>query len=53
VSDAAGRFSIPNLPPGTYTIETWHEKFGAQTQTLTVGDAPTAEIHFTYQVAGS
>jgi len=53
VSDAAGRFTIPNLPPGTYTIETWHEKFGAQTQTLTVGETPTADLHFTYQVAGS
>ena len=50
VSDAAGHFSIPNLPPGTYTLETWHERFGAQTQTLTVGETPTAEVHFTYKV---
>ena len=25
-----GSFEIPNLPPGTYTIEAWHEKFGTQ-----------------------
>jgi hypothetical protein len=50
VSDAAGHFSIPNLPPGTYTIETWHEKFGARTQTVTLGETPAAAAHFTYKV---
>ena len=28
VSDDSGRFSIPHLPPGTYTIEVWHETAG-------------------------
>ena len=53
VTDANGAFSIPDLPAGTYTIEAWHEKFGAQTQSVTVGPAPTAEVNFTYQVTGS
>ena len=26
-----------NLPPGTYTIEAWQEKYGTQDQTLTIG----------------
>jgi hypothetical protein len=25
---ADGRFTIKNLPAGTYTIEAWHEKYG-------------------------
>jgi hypothetical protein len=53
VTDANGAFSIPDLPAGTYTIEAWHEKFGAQTQSVTVGEAPTAEVNFTYQATGS
>ena len=53
VTDHNGSFKIPDLPAGTYTIETWHEKYGAQTQTLTVGATPTAELDFSYQAGGS
>ncbi len=27
VSDNAGKFDIKGLPPGTYTLEAWHEKY--------------------------
>lgn len=49
VTDAAGNFEIRNLPPGTYTLEAWHEKFGRQTATVTVGakEAKTAAFTFT------
>ena len=33
-----GSAQIKNLPPGEYTIEAWHEKYGAQTQKVTVTD---------------
>jgi hypothetical protein len=48
VSDAAGNYSIPDLPPGTYTIEAWHEKLGTQSQTLKVvaGQAPKLDFSF-------
>jgi hypothetical protein len=36
------------LPAGTYTIEAWHEKFGAQTKEITVGDGDVQEIAFTF-----
>ena len=53
VTDASGKFSIPNLPAGQYTIEAWHEKFGAQTQSVTIGATPTQELNFTFAAAGS
>src|SRR5438034_8097171 len=47
VTDADGNFDIKGLPPGTYTIEAWHEKAGATTQSVTIGDKETKEITFT------
>ncbi|MGH7546877.1 MAG: carboxypeptidase regulatory-like domain-containing protein [Gemmatimonadales bacterium] len=43
-----GRFTINNLPPGTYTIEAWHEKFGRQTATVTLQDDQTGTLNLTY-----
>jgi plastocyanin len=41
VTSDAGSFEIKGLPPGTYTIELWHEQLGTQTQSVTVdGKAP-------------
>jgi len=48
VTSADGAFSLPNLPPGTYTIEAWHEKYGAQTMQVTVGAKETKDIEFTF-----
>jgi hypothetical protein len=53
VSGGDGGFRIADLPAGQYTIEAWHEKYGTQTQTITVGDAPTVEVNFTFQAEGS
>jgi len=47
VTDADGKFDLKQLPPGTYTIEAWHEKLGATSQSVTVGDKETKEITFT------
>lgn len=42
-----GSFSIKDLPAGKYTVEAWHEKYGVQTQEITVaGDAGTADFTF-------
>jgi plastocyanin len=47
VTDDEGKFDIKGLPPGTYTIEAWHEKAGATTQSVTIGAKETKEITFT------
>ncbi|CUT00163.1 Carboxypeptidase regulatory-like domain-containing protein, partial [Candidatus Kryptobacter tengchongensis] len=49
VTDDKGGFEIKNLPPGTYTIEAWHEKLGTQTQTVTVKAGETKTIEFTFE----
>ena len=48
VTGADGSFSLPNLPPGAYTVEAWHEEFGTQTMEVTVGASETSEIEFTF-----
>jgi len=37
VTGEDGSYTIKGLPPGTYTIQVWHEKYGTQEQTITVG----------------
>jgi len=49
VTNADGSFSLKGLPPGTYTIEAWHEKLGTQMQTVTVGEKETKDIAFTFK----
>ena len=50
VSTADGTFSLTGLPPGTYTIEAWHEKLGRQTQTITIGASEAKAIAFTFTI---
>lgn len=44
-----GSFSLKHLPPGQYLIEAWHEKYGTQAQSITVGDNEVKNIEFTFQ----
>ena len=45
VTDAEGKFTIPNVPPGTYTLKTWSEKQGETTKQVTVTAGGTANLH--------
>jgi plastocyanin len=49
VTSDEGRFELKGLPPGTYTIEAWHETLGAQTQTVTIGEKETRDIAFSFK----
>jgi hypothetical protein len=49
VTGKNGSFDLSNLPPGTYTIEAWHEKLGTATQTITVGPSETKNLDFVFK----
>jgi hypothetical protein len=46
VTGLDGKFTIPNVPPGTYTLTIWHEalKAAARKVTVTAGKAATVSI---------
>jgi plastocyanin len=48
-----GKFELKNLPPGTYTIEAWHEKYGVSDQTVTIGAKESKPLTFTFKTAAS
>ncbi len=48
VTKEDGKFTIANLPPGTYQIEAWHEKLGTQKATVTVGASDTKTASFKF-----
>ena len=52
VSKPDGSFSIPNLPPGSYTLAAWHERLGTQTMPITVAAKESkSDANFTFKAA--
>ena len=49
VTGSDGTFDLKTLPPGTYTIEAWHEKLGPMTQSVTVGPKESKEVNFAFK----
>ena len=49
VTGDGGSFSLPNLPPGKYTITAWHESYGAQSQDVTIIGSETHTINFVFK----
>ncbi|HEY7192805.1 MAG TPA: carboxypeptidase-like regulatory domain-containing protein [Gemmatimonadales bacterium] len=50
ITGTSGHFTIPRLPPGTYTVEAWHEAYGRRTTTVTVQDSTTQRVTFSYSI---
>lgn len=48
VTDADGKYSIPDLPPGEYTVVMWHEKLGRLTKPVTIAGSDVG-IDLDYQ----
>ncbi len=49
VTGADGSFELKGLPPGTYTLESWHETLGVQTRSVVVSRGATATASFTFK----
>ena len=49
VSNRQGIAELNNLPAGTFQIKAWHEKYGAQTQSVSVAAGETKQVTFTYK----
>ncbi len=49
VTSDDGTYTIKGLPPGTYTIEAWHEKYGTQDQQVTVGAKESKPLDFSFK----
>jgi plastocyanin len=50
VTGPDGSFTIPNLPPGTYTLAAVHEKLGEQDAQITVAPHGTATTSLTFSM---
>lgn len=48
VTGPDGSFSLQGVPPGTYTVEAWHERFGTKTTQVTVGDRQAQTIALSF-----
>jgi hypothetical protein len=42
-------FTLKGLPPGDYTVEVWHERYGKQEAEVTVGAKDSKTVDFTYK----
>jgi hypothetical protein len=48
VSNDLGDVIVQDMPPGTYTITAWHERYGAKTAELVVGAEGYADVKFAF-----
>jgi Polysaccharide lyase family 4, domain II len=49
VSTVDGSYSLPNLPPGTYTLAVWQETLGTQEQQVTVTPHSNTLVNLTFK----
>jgi plastocyanin len=49
VTEGDGGFSLPNLPPGKYTITAWHESYGDQSQDVTISGSEPKSVNFVFK----
>jgi plastocyanin len=43
-----GRFALPQLPPGHYTVTAWHETYGTQSKEITVSAGESLSLDFNF-----
>jgi len=48
VTGADGRFALEHVPPGSYVVGVWHERFGTREAKVTLAPHGTADVTLTY-----
>jgi plastocyanin len=48
VTGEDGLFTLPDLPPGKYTVTAWHETYGTRNQEITIVAGQQATVDFIY-----
>jgi plastocyanin len=49
VTGKNGSFELKDVPPGSYTIQAWHEKFGTKIQKVTIAEGAPPTVEFVFQ----
>jgi plastocyanin len=44
-----GKFTLPTVPPGAYTLEAWHEKYGSVTKEITVAEGKPVDLKLEFK----
>ena len=50
ISDTSGRFRVTDVPPGSFTLEAWHERLGFLRTQVTVRSDEAAVVSLAYEV---
>ncbi len=53
VTGEDGSFALKGVPPGTYTVQAVHEKYGKQEMQITIGPSQTKDVDFHYAAEAS
>lgn len=53
VTGKDGSFTLKNVPPGTYTLSAWHEAYGAQEESITIGPHENKTVMLSFKAAAS
>jgi hypothetical protein len=48
-TDGDGKYTINNVPPGSYTVTAWQEQYSTTTQKVTVASGASATADFTFK----
>jgi plastocyanin len=48
VTHEDGTFTLPELPPGKYTVTAWHELYGTQSREITITGSETQIVNFLF-----
>jgi plastocyanin len=49
VTNDDGKFDLEGVPPGNYTLEAWHEKYGTVTKEITVADGKPVDLKLEFK----